>query len=92
MFDTGDCFAGRGAASRALGSWQLFKVAVGVKRGVRSDGQGGVALAVSHVRETPATHSLQPHQAALTGVIAATVLDRDRGTTALAAPAGCSPP
>lgn len=62
-----------------------------MSRGVCGNGRGGVAPAVSRIRETPAFHSLGPHQAALAGVIAATVQGQDRGTAALATPTGCNP-
>lgn len=60
-------------------------------RGVRGNGRGGVAPAVKRIRETPAFHSLEPHQAALADVTAAAVPNQDRGTAALAAPTGRSP-
>lgn len=62
-----------------------------MSRGVRGNGQGGAAPAVSRIRETLAFHLLEPNQAALAVVTAAAVPNQDRGTAALAAPTGWSP-
>lgn len=63
----------------------------GAGRGVCGNGRGDVAPAFNRVPETLALHPLEPQQAALASVRAATVPGQDRGTAALAAPTDCSP-